>query len=141
MSLNLAAMIDVVFLLLAYFMVATDFRVEEVFRMDLPRRQVRAALLPLDGGPLHIAVASTGASGYLLTIEGPWPVVATFEDLHAFLLNRRLDGGDGGGLFPRDHPIIVQPTDATSWDHAIGAFNAVIRAEYVNVRFDRTPST
>ena len=36
---NLASMIDVVFLLLIYFMVATDFRPgEQVFRLDLPQR-------------------------------------------------------------------------------------------------------
>ena len=39
-ALNLTAMIDVVFLLLIYFMVATEFKAgEEIFRLDLPERQ------------------------------------------------------------------------------------------------------
>ena len=40
MGLNLTSMIDVVFLLLIYFMVATEFKTaEESFPMDLPMRE------------------------------------------------------------------------------------------------------
>ncbi|MHC4614422.1 MAG: ExbD/TolR family protein, partial [Planctomycetota bacterium] len=36
-GLNLTAMIDVVFLLLVYFMAATEFKLgEEIYRLDLP---------------------------------------------------------------------------------------------------------
>ncbi|MCA9296984.1 MAG: biopolymer transporter ExbD, partial [Phycisphaerales bacterium] len=65
LGLNLTSMIDVVFLLLVYFMVATEFKVgEEVFRLDLPRQQSASALddpFDLDEEPLRIHVRTLGA--------------------------------------------------------------------------------
>jgi hypothetical protein len=50
LSLNLTAMIDVVFLLLVYFMVGTEFKLgEEVFRLDLPDRQPSMAQARIGG--------------------------------------------------------------------------------------------
>ncbi|MCH2149151.1 MAG: biopolymer transporter ExbD, partial [Phycisphaerales bacterium] len=54
-GLNLTSMIDVVFLLLVYFLVATDFKQsEEIYRLDLPERREGMALDPfeLDDEPL-----------------------------------------------------------------------------------------
>ena len=62
-GLNLTSMIDVVFLLLIYFMVATDFKqAEEVYRLDLPERIEGMSIDPfqLDDEPLRIMVRSTG---------------------------------------------------------------------------------
>ena len=64
-GLNLTSMIDVVFLLLVYFMVATDFKkAEEVYRLDLPERVegVSADPFELDDEPLRIIVRSSGSS-------------------------------------------------------------------------------
>jgi biopolymer transport protein ExbD len=63
LALNMTSIIDVVFLLLIYFLVATDFRLgEEVYRMDLPAREGVSQRDPfeLDDEPLRIAVMSTG---------------------------------------------------------------------------------
>ena len=40
-----------------------------------------------------------------------------------------------GGLFEADHPIIIEPTGTTRWEHAMEAFNAAVRARYTNVTF------
>jgi len=62
LGLNPVAMIDVVFLLLIYFMTATEFTLgEEIYRMDLPQRLPAAQVLDpfeLDEDPLRIAVAT-----------------------------------------------------------------------------------
>lgn len=141
LQLNLTAMIDVVFLLLVYFMVATDFKTgEEIYRMDLPdRAQARAERDPfdLDEEPLRINVATSafGVQRYRITIDGPYAQPADFEALHRFLDERQINERTTGGLFEFDHPIIIQPTRTTRWAHAIEAFNAAARARYTNVIF------
>lgn len=141
MQFNLTAMIDVVFLLLIYFMVATDFKVgEEIYRMDLPERnQSNQERDPfdLDDEPLRISVASSGFGvlRYRLSIEGPYPQPDDFEQLFQFLRDRQINEFTSGGMFDIDHPIIILPTRTTRWEHAIEAFNAAARARYTNVIF------
>src|SRR5690606_24093519 len=115
MTLNLTAMIDVTFLLLVYFLVATEFKVgEAVYQLDLPPRlQADAQRDPfqLDEQPLRINVSSTptGATGYRLAIEGPFPQPATFEELFAFLRDQQIRPDSARGLFESEHPIIIVP--------------------------------
>ncbi|MCZ6836009.1 MAG: biopolymer transporter ExbD [Planctomycetota bacterium] len=140
-KLNLTAMIDVVFLLLIYFMVATDFKVgEEIYRMDLPdRSQAQAEQDPfdLDEEPLRINVATSGLgrSRYQISIDGPYPQPDDFQELFEILRARQIRDNASGGLFEPDHPIVIQPTRTTQWEHAIEAFNAAARARYTNVIF------
>ncbi len=142
LALNMTPMIDVVFLLLIYFMVATDFRLgEEIYRMDLPSRDGSAQHDPfsLDDEPLRIVVRSTGlaADMYRLHLDGPYPQPATFDDLYEFLHTHQVGAGFSGAMFEADHPIIVQPTRTTRWEHAMEAFNAAARAGYSNVTFSK----
>lgn len=140
-GLNPVAMIDVVFLLLIYFMTVTDFKLgEEIYRLDLPQRQPAAQVLDpfeLDEEPLRITVRSSqiGDDGYSIELSGPYPPPATFEDLFHFLDERRISVHAPGGLFAPDHPIIVEPMRTTRWEHAMEAFNAAARARYTNLTF------
>lgn len=140
LSLNATAMIDVVFLLLVYFLVATNFRMgEEVYRLDLPERgaAVEADPFQLDESPLRVRVISTGEQRgtYRLSLEEPFPTPASFDDLFHFLQQRQRTPGSGTGLFTPDHPIIIDPSPQTRWEHAMGAFNAAARARYTNITF------
>ena len=142
-TLNLTAMIDVTFLLLVYFMVATQFKLgEEVYRLDLPERQSsRQQLDPfeLDEEPLRVRVATTGygSRAYRVRVDGPYDQPDTFTDLHDFLRHRQIRAGAPGGIFATDHPIIIEPTRTTKWQHAMEAFNAAARARYTNITFGR----
>lgn len=142
-ALNLTAMIDVVFLLLIYFMVATEFKAgEEIYRLDLPERQAANRQLDpfdLDDEPLRVRVATTGlgSASYRVQIEGPYEPVGSFDELFVFLRARRVGAASGLGLFEDDHPIVVVPTRATRWDHAMEAFNAAARASYTNITFGK----
>lgn len=143
-GLNLTSMIDVVFLLLVYFLVATDFtQSEEIYRLDLPERLEGVAIDPfeLDDEPVRIIVRGTGVSDDCrVWIEGAEvEPIADFESLYDYLAVRRLDG-TGGGLFAADHPLLVVPSAATSWSHAVSAFNAAVRAGYVNISFEEPVS-
>ena len=90
LTLNLTAMIDVVFLLLIYFMVATEFKAgEEIYRLDLPERQPsnrQVDPFDLDDEPLRIRVATTGigSAAYRVRVEGPYDPIGTFEELFDF---------------------------------------------------------
>ncbi len=140
-TLNPVAMIDVVFLLLIYFMTVTDFKLgEEIYRLDLPQRQPAAQVLDpfeLDEEPLRITVRSSqiGVDGYSIELSGPYRPPATFEDLFHFLDERRISVHAPGGLFAPDHPIIVEPMRTTRWEHAMEAFNTAARARYTNLTF------
>jgi len=140
-SLNLTPMIDVVFQLLIYFLVATEFKLnEEVYRLDLPPQLQSDQLLDpfqLDDQPLRIIVASTGPGGvsYGMRVEGPFPQPATFEELHQMLRERQINEQTSGGLFLPDHPIIIEPARTAKWEHAVRAFNAAALARYTNVQF------
>jgi biopolymer transport protein ExbD len=141
MGLNLAAMIDVVFLLLIFFMVATRFKLgEEIYRLDLPERGEAVAADPfqLDEEPLRISITSHGREAYRIELDGPYDRPRTFAELHQFLLDRQIRPGHPEGLFPPDHPIIVQPSATTRWEHAISVFNAAVRARYTNISFAET---
>jgi biopolymer transport protein ExbD len=139
LGLNLTSMIDVTFLLLVYFMVATEFKLgEEVYRLDLPERGGAAAPrdpFELDDEPLRIEVATTGVgpADYRLRVDGPYPQPRSFLDLQEFLNARRISADLPGGLFTSEHPIVIEPTATTRWQHALEVFNAAVKAEYTNV--------
>ena len=142
-SLNLVAMIDVVFLLLIYFLTVTDFKLgEEIYRMDLPQRQPSAQLadpFELDEDPLRIFIDPAGRDfdQYVISLSGPYESPATFEDLYDFLQQQQISEVTTGGFFAVNHPIIVQPERNVRWEHAIEAFNAVAKARYTNVTFSK----
>jgi len=133
----MAPLIDVVFLLLMYFMVATDFSpAEEVFRLDLPA---------LDGGlpdplavldePLrvHLAEADSGGADVRVTVEGGWNVTPSVQGLGVFLAESVMPRGT---LFVVDHPIIIDATPSVAWEHVVAAFNAAVVAGCTNITLE-----
>ena len=142
-NLNLTAMIDVTFLLLIYFLVATEFKLgEEVYRLDLPERlpaELDRDPFELDEEPLRIEVISTGMGprNCTLRIDGPYPQPRSFDELERFLAQRRISEANPGGMFHADHPLIVRPASDARWEHTIEAFNAVVKSGYSNVTFAR----
>jgi biopolymer transport protein ExbD len=144
LSLSLTSMIDVVFLLLTYFMVATDFKArEEVYKLDLPQRMSSAAAadpFDLDVEPLRVQVATVGKSldNYRITLDGPYDQPVSFQQFYEFLRDSQIGTSTSGGLFESNHPIIITPTGTTVWQHAIEIFNAAARARYTNITFAKS---
>jgi len=144
LALNLTPMIDVVFQLLIYFLVSTNFALgEQVYRVDLPNREDGAAdPFSLDEEPLRIRLASAGdadAGLVAIRIDGPWPQPGDFDGLFRFLDERRLDADRPAGVFAPDHPILIDPSPTVRWDRTVDAFNAAVRAGYTNVGFADEP--
>ena len=136
---NLTPMIDVVFQLLIYFLLATNFALgEQVFRLDLPDRggsQQASDPFEVPEEPLRILVESNspGADGLRIRIEGPYPQPESLEELEQFLTDNRAEGGLG--YFLEDHPVDIVPRESTNWGHVVDVFNATVRAGYLKVRF------
>jgi biopolymer transport protein ExbD len=140
-ALNLTAMIDVTFLLLIYFLTATQFKLgEEVYRLDVPERAAAREIDPfkLDDEPLVIGVRTLPGGSYELDLNGPYrDKPNSFHELLNWLRSRCSDAANPSGLFATDHPIIIEPTDTTTWQHTMAAFNAVARARFTNVTLGR----
>lgn len=142
-GLSITPMIDVVFLLLIYFMAATSFKMGEgIFRLDLPERGSawqETDPFQLDDEPLRIAVSSLGAQrdAYRVRLSGPYEQPLSFDDLLEFLRSRRLSPYAPGGLFAPDHPIIVEGATGARWEHVVEAFSVAMRAGYTNITFTK----
>ena len=136
MGLNIASMIDVVFLLLIYFMVATDFSpAEETFRMDLPDRRIGSEAFSLKDTPLRVEVLAPGARAKpLYNIPGYGVPTGSVVSLQQQLANLRGEGG--AAKFTPDHPVEILVSPSAGWAGAVEAFNAAITAGYSNVRID-----
>ena len=141
-GLNLTSMIDVVFLLLIYFIVATEFKISEAaFAMDLPERINQSSIL-FDNEPLIILVDSVGDKKHDLRMSllAPWDDVQTPEELRMFLHRNVADGFEKQGYFTLDHPIVLRPKKDAHWEHVLAVYNAVVRAAYTNITLDEPTS-
>ncbi len=138
-GLNLTPMIDVVFQLLIYFLLATNFALgEQVFRMDLPERGGSSMIddpFDIPEEPLRIRVLSTAPDRQTLSInlQSQYPQPSDLSGLERFLRDNR--SGAEIGLFLEDHPIRIVPAPDTRWAHVVDVFNAVIRTGYRSVHF------
>ncbi len=138
MQLNLTAMIDVVFLLLIYFVLTANFSVGEgVILAKLPQGggTPKESIKPPDR-PLNINLTSASLAGVRISIEGA-PSVNTFSDLIRVLIGLQDDPERGRttGAYRPDNPVIIRPDGRVRWQHVVNAFNAAIAARYSNVSF------
>ncbi len=138
-QLNLTAMIDVIFLLLIYFVITSNFRVDEgVLVATLPqgsgRPQETTALPPQK---IELMLTAGTVDDTQVTIQRGSVAYTTFAELKADLAANRFDpdAGQLDGLFEPDNPIIIQPGPSVRWQHVVDAFNACIAAKYTNVSF------
>jgi len=134
-GLNVSTMIDVVFLLLIYFLLITEFAPrEEAFEVDVDETRAEQSADPfeLPSRPVRVRVRSfgDGAGEYAIATDSPvLGDAASYEALYESVASRR------GGVFPEDQRFVIDATDATRWEHVMGAFNALRRADYDAVAF------
>jgi len=139
-GLNVASMIDVVFLLLMYFMVATDFSpAEETFRMDLPDRHIGSDSFSLKDHPLQVEVLAAGARSHpIFTIPGWGSPTGSVDSLRTQLTDLLGTGehADSRAKFTSDHPVEILVSPGAGWGWAVEAFNAAVAAGFTSVRLD-----
>ncbi len=136
LSLAMTPMIDVVFLLLVFFVCTVRYeRREEVYQLDLPLRSTTADPLALQESPLQLRIGvRTGAHCAIeLTADGISRTAASFDELTTVI--EQLQRRGGGGVFEPSHPVLVVPAADCQWQDAVDAFNAAVRAGYANIGF------
>lgn len=134
-ALNLAPMIDVVFLLLIYFMLSMQFSSKErAVQMDVaadPPETTSADPFSLPEQPIMVIVRSTGdgVSEYQLSTDSPSVgALRTFDDLARALSAARLV------LLDEDQRFVIAPDASTRWEHTVAAVSAVRRGGFSRVR-------
>ena len=128
-----APLIDVVFLLLLYFLLASQFRTEErYFQVDLPAQRAAGEIadpFTLPERPISVLVETTPVGPRLRTDSPLLPDTPTPD-----ALTRALRDAYGLDLAPDQRFLIRAESDA-QWEHTLAALNAVLRAGYETVRF------
>ena len=135
-ALRITPMIDVVFLLLLYFMLNARFAPDEfVFRVDVPRPERIGAPddpFALPERPITVTVRSQGAGPgeySIVTDSTVLPATGTFDTLSGALRAAR------GATLGEGQRFLVRPDRGTLWEHSLGAFDSIVRSGFTNVRF------
>jgi biopolymer transport protein ExbD len=135
MSLNLTPMIDVVFLLLFFFLTVSRFRGNEgMLAAELASPSAETAV-EIPRVPLRIRLKTSAAD--------PAQCVVTIDDFHettplpigqlSQVLNHIRNGQPG---FDSDTPVQLYADEGVVWDHMTNAYNAAIAARFEKVFFD-----
>jgi len=143
MSLNLTPMIDVVFLLLFFFLVVTRFGAGEgVLPAQIPTRstpvtaevpraplRVRLVMEPPDGR------VEGGLNACRVTIDRFNETPIDMSALAAALRKiREMNVG-----FDEQAPVHLIAGDEIAWDHVVNAYNAALAAEFYKIYFAGSP--
>ena len=118
---NLTSLIDVVLLLLVFFMVSTSFTRESELKIELPQTTDSAVREPAIGQPMEITVTSQG--GYLL---GKQELINNRpETLRRAII--RVYGDD------RDRPVTIRADARASHQSVVTAMDVVGRLGFVRI--------
>lgn len=135
MGLNLTPMIDVVFLLLVFFIVGnTMIRPEGFFvsRIPVPAQQTPAMPLPIT--PIRVVLTPAAGGSVRLAVDPGNAHPAGFDDLARILRDMASQAAGWGS----DTPVIIAADQRIAWDHVVNAFNAARRAGFEIIRFGVT---
>lgn len=134
LTLNMTAMIDVIFMLLVFFVFTVDFRPRED---SLPLESQSLASAPAAGGtgdpfalperPVVVSVRSTGDGPRDYVLSTDEPVIGS--PTNATDLRQRAAAAKGATLAQAQKFSIRSPSD-TRWEHTLAAFNALQQAGF-----------
>lgn len=142
LSLAITPMIDVVFQLLIYFLLATSFvSGERQLRAEMPADAAQAGAedpFALEVETLVVGVVrERGATRYRLSSGLAQPADA--RALAQTLRDAMLTPAQPGGIFPPEHPVRIAAAADAPWQDVVAAFNAVMSAGYTSVAFGGKP--
>ncbi len=129
---NITPMIDMTFLLLTFYILASSFEQSEgVLSARLPRTGA-VATTPLPISPIHVRVHPAGSdpSQYAVSIDSITQRPSSPTELTALLLEVQQRPG-----FDADTPVVVHADPRIRWDHVVNVWNAAVRAKYRSIAF------
>jgi biopolymer transport protein ExbD len=133
LTLNLTPMIDVVFLLLFFFLAVSRFHeVEGMLPSELPR-QLAAARTDIPHTPIRIRfqAADSIENGCSVTIDNFHEKPLEIAQLAELLTNIK----DRTPGYTATTPVHLLADDRIRWDHVVNAYNAALAAGYEQVFF------
>ena len=134
-ALNMTPMIDVVFLLLVYFVLTTRFGAQgNVLAMETRGTgSTTRDPFALPRKPILIAVDSVSDSTGDYTLTGDHPGLERTSSPGEMLEEMRTEQG-----IALDQPISIEPSGDTRWEHALAAYTAFQNAGYTNASLSAT---
>ena len=136
-ALSITPMIDVVFLLLVYFLLTSGFvSHERLLRTEQAPQgaERRIDAMALEVEPLVIALARGDEGVRIALPEGIAPV-RDAAALEVALRDVLLSPSSPRGMFAADHPVRLAPARDVAWADVVGVFHAVTRAGYRSIAF------
>jgi len=136
-TLNLTPMIDVVFLLLFFFLVSSRFSTREGMLPGQlqPRAASAAKAMPFSPIQIHIKPSPGAPQECQVTIdkyhESPFPIAELAAEL------RRIQQPENG--VAASTPVHLLAGDEIDWDHVVSAYNAALAAGYERILFYPSP--
>lgn len=133
MSLNIAPMVDVVFQLLCFSLVVSQFlKVEGMLPARLPARQ-EAATADIPRAPIRVRLHAdqSGPEQCRVTIDGFQPSPIPIRRLAGAL--EAIRNAEHG--FDARTPVHLLAGNDIAWDHVVNAYNAAIAAQFERVFF------
>ncbi len=137
MELSLTSMIDVIFLLLIYFVITASFMINEgILSASLPQGPAVPQDVVDDKQPVFIELTpAADDTQVIINVDGQQ--FSGFADLYQYLANQlhAPELGKPGGIYPVDNPMVIRPRGQVRWQHVVATFNALVRAKYEVVSF------
>ncbi len=132
----LTPMIDIVFQLLLFFLLACQFRMDEGhIAANLPDLSGKPPADTLKIDPIDVTLEATGSDNLdvLIQIQSDTnvPPMTTAEELYVYLMQVKPDHGKQAD----DVPVTIKPFGNVPWMHVVNAFNQAVRADYKKVGF------
>ena len=130
----LTPMIDVVFQLLIFFLLACQFRqAEGQIPANLPDISGPAQATPFVD-PIKITLRPTGPNntGVLIEVKHANVTLTSSAELYAYLVKMSKIYGEGS---TEKVPVVIKPLGDVLWEHVVNAFNQAIRAKYKQIGF------
>jgi len=138
-QLNLTSMIDVVFLLLIYFVITASFTEGEgILNAKLPQGTGEPTeKTELPKLKLKIELTPSGQYGVRIAVSNENTAPSNFTELRQLITRLQYDPSRGlnGTYKPDDTPVIIAPKGQVRWQHVVNAFNAAVGARYENIAF------
>lgn len=134
---NLAPMVDVVMVILVFFMLGTSLAVSEgVLPTQLPSQigpggQAQVTILPTVRIALREMPEGDGCRIIVMNFELP---ASSFDALERFLRQKRRAGADPDGR------VLIQAEPEVMYQYVISAMDVTVRAGFGNIQFSVNPA-
>ena len=138
LALAITPMIDVVFLLLVYFLLTSGFgSAERLLRTEPAPAEARAPAdsLALEDEPIVVRVARGSGGGPAISLSSGLAQPRDAEELARILRDALLTPETPRGLFGPEHPVRIAPAADLAWQDVVAVFDAVRAAGYRMVAF------